>query len=114
MDSVLIAQVIVNLLENALKYSGDESSIEVEAYVAGDRLHLCVRDAGHGIPEVDLERVFDKFYRGVSPRMAKGAGLGLAICKGFIEAHHGRIWAERRAQGGTEVRFTLPASKTDD
>lgn len=112
MDSVLIVQVIVNLLENALKYSEPDSTIEVEAYVMGERFHLCVRDEGHGIPERDRERVFDKFYRCVPPGVAKGAGLGLSICKGFIEAHDGKIWVEQRAQGGAEVRFMLPTSRT--
>ena len=111
MDSVLIAQALVNLLENALKYSGAESPVEVEARVTGDCLLTCVRDGGSGIPEGELERVFEKFYRGASAGVAKGAGLGLSICKGFIEAHHGRIWIERAAQGGTEVKFTLPTEQ---
>jgi len=114
MDSVLIVQVIVNLLENAMKYSGADSPIEVEARVERDRLHLSVRDRGQGIPDEDLERVFDKFYRCVIPSVARGAGLGLAICKGFIEAHGGKIQVGRRAQGGTEARFTLPTSRTDE
>lgn len=114
MDSVLIVQVIVNLLENALKYSEPDSLIEVEACVEREQLHLSVRDRGQGIPEGDLERVFDKFYRCETPRVARGAGLGLAICKGFIEAHGGKIRVERRAQGGTQARFTLPTSRTDE
>ncbi|HKV78089.1 MAG TPA: ATP-binding protein [Candidatus Sulfotelmatobacter sp.] len=111
MDSALIVQVVVNLLENALKYSGVESPIEVEAKMTGDRLQLCVRDGGNGIAEGDIEHVFDKFYRGASAGVAQGAGLGLSICKGFIEAHHGQIWIERRDQGGTEVKFTLPTEQ---
>jgi two-component system sensor histidine kinase KdpD len=111
---VLIVQVIVNLLENALKYSEADSPIEVEARVELDRLHLTVRDRGQGIPEGDLERVFEKFYRCVTPGVARGAGLGLAICKGFIEGHGGNIQVEQRAQGGTEARFTLPTSRTDE
>ena len=114
MDAVLIVQVIVNLLENALKYSETDSPIEVEARVERDQLHLSVRDRGQGIPDEDLERVFDKFYRCVAPGVARGAGLGLAICKGFIEAHGGKIRVERRPHGGTEATFTLPTSKTDE
>jgi two-component system, OmpR family, sensor histidine kinase KdpD len=114
MDAVLIVQVIVNLLENALKYSEADSPIEVEARVERDQLHLSVRDRGQGIPDEDLERVFDKFYRCVAPGVARGAGLGLAICKGFIEAHGGKIRVERRPHGGTEATFTLPTSKTDE
>ena len=108
MDSALIAQVIVNLLENSLKYSEAGSPIGIEAHVAGDQLQLSVFDGGNGIQEEDFERVFEKFYRGTSSGAAKGAGLGLSICKGFIEVHDGRIWIERRPQGGTEVKFTLP------
>jgi two-component system, OmpR family, sensor histidine kinase KdpD len=111
MDSALIAQVIVNLLENALKYSEAESPIAIEAQLAGDELQLSVLDGGNGIPEEDVERVFEKFYRGASAGGAKGAGLGLSICKGFIEAHNGRIWVERRPQGGTEVKFTVPTEQ---
>jgi two-component system sensor histidine kinase KdpD len=114
MDAVLIVQVIVNLLENALKYSEADSPIEVEARVERDRLHLSVRDRGQGIPDEDLGRVFDKFYRCVAPGVARGAGLGLAICKGFIEAHGGKIRVERRPHGGTEATFTLPTSRTDE
>jgi two-component system sensor histidine kinase KdpD len=114
MDAVLIVQVIVNLLENALKYSETDSPIEVEARVERDRLHLSVRDRGQGIPDEDLGRVFDKFYRCVAPGVARGAGLGLAICKGFIEAHGGKIRVERRPHGGTEATFTLPTSRTDE
>ncbi len=111
MDSALIAQVIVNLMENALKYSEAESPIAIEAQLAGDELQLSVLDGGNGIPEEDVERVFEKFYRGASAGGAKGAGLGLSICKGFIEAHNGRIWVERRPQGGTEVKFTVPTEQ---
>ena len=108
MDSVLIVQVVVNLLDNALKYSEVESPIEIEAHLAGEQVQLCVVDTGNGIREEDLEYVFEKFYRGASAGASKGAGLGLSICKGFIEAHHGRIWIEQHAQGRTEVKFTLP------
>jgi two-component system sensor histidine kinase KdpD len=108
MDSVLIAQVIVNLLDNALKYSGDESPVQLEAQVADNRLQVRVADRGKGIRKEDCERVFEKFYRGSSEGTPGGTGLGLSICKGFVEAHGGRIWAEPGVQGGTEVKFNLP------
>ncbi|HKV78130.1 MAG TPA: ATP-binding protein [Candidatus Sulfotelmatobacter sp.] len=88
---MLIVQVVVGLLATAFKYSAVESSIEIEAHVAGYELRLCVADSGKGIAEGDREHVFEKFYRGASAGGAKGSGLGLSICKGFIEAHHGRI-----------------------
>ena len=108
MDQVLIVQVLVNLIDNALNYSTPDTAVEIEALTVDHELLIRVADQGSGIPEPDLERVFDKFFRG-SPRQApRGAGLGLSICKGFVDAHGGRIWAGRRLQGGTEVAFALP------
>jgi len=108
MDNVLIVQVLVNMLDNALKYSPTEAPINIEARLDAGQLEIRVLDRGRGIPEQELERVFDKFYRVGVPGAPKGAGLGLSICKGFVEAHHGRILAKRRTQGGTEVAFFLP------
>jgi len=108
MDSVLIAQVIVNLLDNALKYSGPGSPVEVKAQVTGEQLQVSVADCGNGIPEEDLKRVFEKFYRVSSVGTTSGTGLGLSICKGLVEAHAGRIWMEHRQKSGTEAKFSLP------
>lgn len=108
MDHALIVQVLVNLLDNALKYSPAASPIEVGAGLDQGQLQIRVRNAGNDIPGQELERVFDKFFRGSSARSSRGAGLGLSICKGFVEAHHGRIWARRRPEGGTEFAFSLP------
>jgi two-component system sensor histidine kinase KdpD len=71
-------------------------------------LHVQVADRGIGIPPADLERVFDKFYRVQRPGSVTGSGLGLSICKGIMEAHGGRIWAESREGGGTVVTVGLP------
>lgn len=108
MDQVLIVQVLANLVDNALKYSPAETPIEIEARGNGAQLEIRVADRGKGIPEQDLERVFEKFFRGAPPGGPRGAGLGLSICKGFVHAHGGRIWARRGARGGTEVAFLLP------
>jgi PAS domain S-box-containing protein len=108
MDQVLIVQVLVNMLDNALKYSPGEAPIEIEARLNSGQLEVRVLDRGMGISEQELERVFEKFYRGTPHGAARGAGLGLSICKGFVEAHNGRILAKCRAQGGTEVAFFLP------
>jgi len=108
MDNVLIVQVLVNMLDNALKYSSCDAPIDIEARLNAGQLEIRVLDRGRGIPEQELERVFDKFYRVAVPGAPKGAGLGLSICKGFVEAHHGRILAKRRSQGGTELAFSLP------
>jgi two-component system sensor histidine kinase KdpD len=108
MDFVLIEQVLVNLLDNALRYSTAGTPIEVCARVAGDDLEIEVADRGIGIPPEDLERVFDKFYRVQRPHSVAGTGLGLTISKGFVEAHGGRIWARNRPGGGTIVTLALP------
>jgi two-component system sensor histidine kinase KdpD len=108
MDFALIAQTLVNLLDNALKYSPPETPIAVEARITGDYLEIKVADQGIGIPPEDLQRVFDKFYRVQRPESVTGTGLGLAICKGIVEAHGGSISASNRLEGGTLITMTLP------
>jgi two-component system sensor histidine kinase KdpD len=108
MDMALMTQVLVNLLDNALKYSPHESSIEIAARIDDGKLEMEVADRGPGAPEADLGRIFDKFYRVPVPEGAGGTGLGLAICKGVVEAHGGKIRAANRAGGGLRVIVTLP------
>ncbi len=108
MDFVLMAQVLVNLLDNALKYSPDSGPIEVRARVDDSQAVIQIADRGIGVPREDLERVFDKFYRVQQPGQVSGTGLGLSICKGIVEAHGGRIWAQNRPGGGTLVTVALP------
>jgi len=110
-DDVLVEQVLVNLLDNAAKYSPADRPIEVSARVEGNAILVEVADSGPGLDPGDLERIFEKFYRGRQPR-GRGVGLGLAICRGFIEALGGRIWAENRPAGGAAFRFTLPITGT--
>jgi two-component system sensor histidine kinase KdpD len=106
-DGVLLEQVIMNLLENAAKYAPNGSVIELSAS-AGDReVVVEIADRGQGIPAGDELRIFDKFYR-AKPAREGGVGLGLTICRGIIEAHGGRIWAENRSGGGAVFRFALP------
>lgn len=111
MDDVLMVQVLVNLLDNARKYSPADAPVEIQARLAAGQLEIAVLDRGRGIPEGELERVFDKFYRVSVPGAPKGTGLGLSICKGFVEAHNGRILAKRRTEGGTEISVFLPLEK---
>jgi two-component system, OmpR family, sensor histidine kinase KdpD len=111
MDDVLMVQVLVNLLDNALKYSPGDGPVEIQARLDAGQLEIGIFDRGRGIPEGELERVFDKFYRVAVPGAPKGTGLGLSICKGFVEAHNGRILAKRRAEGGTEIAVFLPLEK---
>lgn len=108
MDLVLMTQVLVNLLDNALKYSPPEAELEVSAQVSGERLVLEVADRGPGVPEQDLGRIFDKFYRVPVPEGAGGTGLGLSICRGIVQAHGGNIEARDRKDGGLKVVVTLP------
>lgn len=106
-DDVLIEQVLINLLDNAIKYTDPTSPLEVSASTCEGGVMVEVADRGPGIEAGDEERVFEKFYRGEG-RQTRGAGLGLAICRGIVQTHGGRIWAENRAGGGTIFRFTLP------
>lgn len=108
-DCVLLEQVLLNLLDNAMKYSPAESTIMVTAQSYDKQIKVSVLDRGSGIPEEDLAKVFDKFYRVQQPRKVSGTGLGLSICKGIVDQHAGAIWAERRPGGGSMISFTVPA-----
>lgn len=108
LDFGLIVQVLVNLIDNAIKYSPPDSPIEIRAEANKQAVEVQVADHGLGIPTQDLERVFDKFYRVQHPHNVSGSGMGLSIGKGIIEAHGGRIWAVNRPGGGTVIHFTLP------
>ncbi len=112
-DFLLFSQVMVNLLDNAIKYSPAGSLIEVSARQEGSMIEISVLDRGAGVPQQDLSKVFDKFYRVQRPSVVSGTGLGLAISKGIVEAHGGRIWAENREGGGTVLNLTLPAVESE-
>jgi two-component system sensor histidine kinase KdpD len=111
-DSALIEQVLINLLENATKYTPAGSPIEVSARVREGAVEVEVADRGPGIEGKEAERVFEKFYR-VREGEGGGVGLGLTICRGIVVAHGGRIWVEGRAGGGASFRFTLPLESGD-
>lgn len=106
-DDVLIEQVLINLLENAVKYTPEGSPIELTTRVGDGAVAVEVADRGAGIVPGDEGRLFEKFYRGHSSG-SHGAGLGLAICRGIVEAHGGRIWSENRPGGGASFQFTIP------
>jgi two-component system sensor histidine kinase KdpD len=105
-DPLLIEQVFMNLLENAVKYTLADAPIELKAEVRRDSVVVEVADRGPGIPKGKEERIFEKFVRGSAT--GGGIGLGLPICRAIINAHGGRIWAENRPGGGAIFRFTLP------
>jgi two-component system sensor histidine kinase KdpD len=112
-DFVLIEQVLLNLFDNACKFSPLGSPIELSARLDNGNLQLCIADRGIGVPDGELEHIFEKFYRVTRNGKVSGTGLGLSICKGIIEAHGGKIWAEGREGGGTRLTFTLPAGKPE-
>jgi two-component system sensor histidine kinase KdpD len=107
-DEVLLEQVVFNLLENAVKHAPSSTPIEIEARVRDHEVELSVADRGPGLLPGSEERVFEKFYRGDASRRAGGVGLGLAICRGIVESHGGRLRAANRPDGGAAFSFTLP------
>jgi len=115
LDPVLIEQVLVNLVENAIRYTPPESPVEISVVADEKQLVVAVADRGPGIPTHELGRVFESFYRirqreksDLTALPGHGSGLGLAVCEGFVKAHGGRIWAENRENGGAVFQFTLP------
>ena len=110
-DGVLIERVLVNLLENAAKYTPPGSLIMLSAKVEPGWLTVTVADDGPGLPPGPAETLFEKFTRGRPESATAGVGLGLAIAREVIAAHGGRIWAENLPEGGAAFRFTLPLSE---
>jgi two-component system, OmpR family, sensor histidine kinase KdpD len=108
MDQALIVQALVNVLDNAVKYSPDGTQVDIIARPVDEWLWIQVADNGPGIPAGEIEHIFDRFYRVEGTGDTHGTGLGLAISKGIVEAHGGRIWAEARPGGGTVVTIALP------
>lgn len=110
MDGLLIEQVLVNLVENAAKYSDDYAPIDISSRSTPTGVEVSVCDLGPGLTAAECERVFEKYYRGTAGRSGerRGAGMGLAICRAIVTAHGGRIWAEAREGGGACFRFVLP------
>ena len=108
LDFVLIERVLVNVIDNALKYSPADTTIEITAHAAGAFMEIEVADRGTGIPSEDLTRIFDKFYRVQRPDNVSGTGLGLSISKGIVQAQGGFIAAENREGGGTIITISLP------
>jgi two-component system sensor histidine kinase KdpD len=104
-DSKAIAEVVYNLLENAVKYSPENSVIEIEIKRFDDKIRFSVEDEGVGIAATDREKVFQKFYRG--DKTSKGFGMGLAIVRGIVEAHAGRVWVDDGKNGNCFI-FDLP------
>ena len=111
-DFVLFSRVLVNVIDNALKYSAPDKPVEIKAHSSSQFLDISVADRGEGIPVGDLERIFDKFYRVQRPDNVSGTGLGLSISKGIVEAHGGCIQAANRRGGGAIITVRLPLEGT--
>lgn len=107
-DSSLIEQVVINVVENATKYSPPNSAISVTARRAGDMVELDISDRGPGVPIDQAERIFEKFYRAKEAE-GGGAGLGLTICRGIVQAHGGTIRVIARDGGGATFRIAIPS-----
>lgn len=108
MDPVLMEQVLVNLLENAARFSPADQPIELRAWATDRAITLAVIDHGKGLPEGLEEKIFEKLVRADNPLGRAGAGLGLTICKGIVEAHDGWIQGSNRPQGGAQFLVSLP------
>ena len=113
MDTQRVQRAIYNLVQNAIRHTPPDGSIHIRAQDAGEEVRVEVEDTGEGIPEGDLGRVFERSYRVDASRSREsgGAGLGLSIAKGIVEAHGGRIWVESRVNRGSTFRFTLPKAQ---
>jgi two-component system sensor histidine kinase KdpD len=110
LDPRLTASALAHVLENAAQYSPDGARISVRIEVSPRDVTICVRDHGNGIAAGDMPYLFDRFFRGVeSGRRPGGAGMGLAIARGLIEAAHGRIFAENCTEGGAKFTLVVPA-----
>jgi two-component system, OmpR family, sensor histidine kinase KdpD len=114
LDFVLFCRVLVNIIDNALKYSAPEKPIEIQTKINNLNLEITIADKGEGIPQDDFDRIFDKFYRVQRPDNVSGTGLGLSICKGIIEAHGGYIKVANRPEGGAIFTVSVPVEGTTE
>jgi two-component system phosphate regulon sensor histidine kinase PhoR len=112
-DESRLQEVVYNLLDNAVKYSQPGGTISLRAAVAGERVRISVADQGVGIPEADLPRIFQRFYRADKGRSRElgGTGLGLSIVKHIVQLHGGTVEAESEPGKGTTISVLLPLSR---
>jgi signal transduction histidine kinase len=108
-DAERIKRVIINLLDNALKYSPAGEEVIIGTHERVHDIVICIKDSGPGVKEEERERIFEKFYRGTDKitERTRGSGMGLAIAKGIVEAHHGTIWVESEPGKGSTFCFSL-------
>ena len=108
-DNEMLRRVVVNLLENAIKFSPQRSNVLIAAKLSAREVTVWVEDHGPGIPADQRERIFTKFIRLKTDGISKGFGIGLAFCRLAVQAHGGSIWVENSSEGGSRFIFTLPA-----
>jgi signal transduction histidine kinase len=104
-----VERVLMNLLTNALRHTPNDGAVAVRVEPLVGEVRVAIEDTGEGLDAEARARMFERFWRGDPARSSRGAGLGLAIARGLVEAHGGRIWAEDREGGGARICFTLPA-----
>ena len=116
LDAKRVEQVLRNLLDNAIKYSPAGGTVTVQVYGDQQQILLAVSDEGIGIPAEEWDRIFERFHRVENEitRRLRGAGLGLAVCRGIVEAHGGRIWVESQPGAGSTFCFTLPVQAREE
>ena len=107
-DPILFNRVIGNLIDNALRFTPENGSIQIAIRDLGGSAEICVRDTGSGIPPEHLPRVFDRFYRADPSRSAGGTGLGLALAKSIVDLHGGSATIQSQVGQGTTVTLTFP------
>jgi two-component system sensor histidine kinase BaeS len=105
-----IERVLLNLVTNALRHTPSDGAVAVVVEPGDANIQVSVEDTGDGLEQGAERRMFERFWRGDRARSGDGAGLGLAIAQGLVEAHGGKIWAENRREGGARVSFTLPSA----
>ena len=115
-DRTALVQAVTNLIDNAVKYSGESRRISVKAWQEGQAIIVTVRDSGIGIDKKDLGRVFERFYRGgdALTRAVKGSGLGLTLVKEIVEAHGGKVFVESEPGIGSVFSFRLPIPQKEN
>jgi len=113
-DKEALFHILLNLIDNAVKYNKERGEVSVSASERGDQIEIVVRDTGSGIPSNEIDRIFERFYTvdRARSRALGGTGLGLSIVKHFVLAHNGKIWVESELNKGSAFHFTLPKKIT--